>query len=62
MNKKPKYLCPQCKRVMEQNFDCIAMDYYVQCRNMKCNFDGAFGISLAQAAKNCGAIKKKVSD
>lgn len=43
--KTVKIKCPECKRLMEVRSDSITKDWYAQCRNQKCNFDGTYANS-----------------
>lgn len=49
-----KFFCPECGKQMECEEDSIAHDFYVQCRNSRCSFDGAHGETPSEAASNAG--------
>lgn len=50
----PSINCPECKRKMEVGYDKIANDYYAQCRNRKCNFDGWTALTLEDLTFTAG--------
>jgi len=47
--------CPQCFKPMETDRDKMAGDWYAQCRNRDCEFDGLHDTSLSKLAR---ALKK----
>jgi hypothetical protein len=45
---KPKIPCPCCGKILEVGKDAICRDFYVQCRNRRCSFDGWTAGTIAE--------------